>query len=241
VALVTGAAGDIGSAIAEQLIAHGARVALLDQDGAAVARRHGHLEGALALPGCDISNEAAVEGAVSDTVGRFGTLSILVNNAATVTPKCPVAELPAADWRRALDVNLTGAWLLARACWPHMSRAGGGVVLNIASQLGHVASPGGGAYSVTKAGLIALARAIAVDGAALNIRGLSLSPGAVMTGRLTNRYGSPEAVNERLAPKYLAGEIGSPEDVAEAACFLLSGGRFLNGCDLLLDGGYTAV
>lgn len=255
VAIVTGAAGDLGSAIAARLRLQGVHVALLDHDGPALIQRHGSGAAAqpagapdtgaagraLVLPACDIRDADQVHGAVERVVGHFGSVRILVNNAATVTPKCPVAELSVPQWREALDVNLTGAWLMARACWPHLVAARGGVILNVASQMGHVASPGGGAYGVSKAGLIALARAIAVDGAAHGIRGLSLSPGAIMTSRLTDRYGSPQAVSAALASKYLAGEIGSAEEVAEAAWYLLNGGPFLNGCDLLVDGGYTTV
>lgn len=257
VALVTGAAGDLGAAIAARLLDAGMDVALLDLDAGALARRHGSSSTpqvtpqmmpsgspgsarTLLLPGLDIRQEDQACAAVAQVVSHFGSIRVLVNNAAMVTPKSPVAELPVSAWRDTLDVNLTGAWLMTRACWPHL-RAGGGAVLNVASQMGHVASPGGGAYGVSKAGLIALARAIAVDGAPHGIRGLSLSPGAIMTSRLTNRYGSEEAVHAALAPKYLAGEIGSPQEVAEAAWFLLNGGAFLNGCDLLVDGGYTTV
>jgi len=253
VALVTGAAGDLGAAIAARLLEAGMRVALLDLDAEALTRRHGSASAApnptsdlppggrtLLLPGCDIRHDDQACDAVARVMSHFGSIRVLVNNAAMVTPKAPVAELPISSWRDTLDVNLTGAWLMTRACWPHL-RVDGGAVLNVASQMGHVASAGGGAYGVSKAGLIALARAIAVDGAPHGIRGLSLSPGAVMTSRLTNRYGSEEAAHAALASKYLAGEIGSPEEVAEAAWFLLNGGTFLNGCDLLVDGGYTTV
>ncbi|MFM7531397.1 MAG: SDR family NAD(P)-dependent oxidoreductase [Rubrivivax sp.] len=254
VAIVTGAAGDLGLAIVERLLDAGMRVALLDLDTRALsahpptgsalpARTEGDARQSrtLLLPGCDIRDEEQVVAAVAQVVSHFGSIRVLVNNAAMVTPKSPVADLPVSAWRDTLDVNLTGAWLMTRACWPHLIGGGGGTVLNIASQMGHVGSPGGGAYGVSKAGLIALARAIAVDGAPHGIRGLSLSPGAVMTSRLTNRYGNEQAVRAALAPKYLAGEIGSPDEVAQAAWFLLNGGSFLNGCDLLVDGGYTTT
>jgi NAD(P)-dependent dehydrogenase (short-subunit alcohol dehydrogenase family) len=166
---------------------------------------------------------------------------MLVNNAAVVTPRGPIGDLDLPMWQRTLDVNVTGSWLMARAAIPAMAAVGGGVILNIASQLGHVASRHNGVYGMTKAALIAMARAIAVDHADSGIRALSLSPGAIMTSRLTNRYGSEEAVNEALARHYLAGEIGHVGEVAEAAVFILNGGRFLNGTDMLIDGGYTAV
>ncbi len=246
VALVTGAAGDLGSAIALGLLAAGARVALLDSEGPALVDRHGAaakkaVGRLLLLPGCDIADEMQVARAVDETVRVLGGLRMLVNNAALLTAKSPIGDMSIEQWRRTIDVNLTGSWLMARAAIVHMKAGGGGVVLNVASQLGQVAARDNGVYGLTKAGLIAMSRAIAVDHAADGIRGLSLSPGAIMTSRLTRRYGSEAAVNEALGKYYLAGEVGAVDEVAEAALFLLNGGRFLNGSDLLIDGGYTAV
>jgi NAD(P)-dependent dehydrogenase (short-subunit alcohol dehydrogenase family) len=247
VALVTGAAGDLGAEISRRLLDAGARVAVLDTAQQALVQRFSVLGATeagrlLLLPACDIADAAQVEDAVSRTVAAFGGLQMLVNNAAMVTPRGPIGELDPAMWQRTLDVNVTGSWLMARAAIAQMTAAGsGGVILNIASQLGHVAARNNGVYGMTKAALIAMSRAIAVDHAAAGIRALSLSPGAIMTSRLTDRYGSEQAVNDALARLYLAGEIGRVEEVAEAALFLLNGGRFLNGSDLLIDGGYTAV
>lgn len=248
VALVTGAAGDLGAEIARRLIEVGARVAVLDQAHPPLVKRFSALASGidskrlLVLPACDISDPGQAEAAVAQAVANFGSLDMLVNNAALVTPRAPIGELDPAMWTRTLEVNLTGSWLLARAAIAQMTASGaGGTILNIASQLGHVAARNNGVYGLTKAALIAMSRAIAVDHAAAGIRGLSLSPGAIMTSRLTDRYGSEAAVNEALAKHYLAGEIGRVDEVADAALFLLNGGRFLNGSDLLIDGGYTAV
>lgn len=246
VALVTGAAGDLGAAITQRLLDAQARVAVLDFEAGALANRfreHAAIRDGrlLMLPACDIADPVQSAQAVAQAVSGLGSLHMLVNNAAVVTPRGPIGELDLASWQRTMDVNVTGSWLMARAAIPLMASAGGGVILNIASQLGHVASRNNGVYGMTKAALIAMARAIAVDHAASGIRALSLSPGAIMTSRLTDRYGSESAVNEALAQYYLAGEIGRVEEVAEAAVFLLAGGRFLNGTDMLIDGGYTAV
>ncbi len=246
VALVTGAAGDIGLAIARRFVDAGARVALVDRDGAAlrsrVAEAFGDAPDAVLAIEADVADPERSRAAVDAALARFGALHLLVNNAAADTPRHPVADLPIDAWRAALDVNLTGAWLMARWAIPAMRAAGGGVVLNVASQLARVASPGRAAYSASKAGLLALTRSIAVDHAADGIRAVSLSPGAVMTGRLLRRYGDEAAVTRALAPRHPAGRIATPTEVADAALFLV-GDRagFVTGSDMLVDGGYTAV
>lgn len=244
VALVTGGGGDIGRAIARRFLDEGARVALLDCRSDALAAAQSELgDGpALRVQACDIADPAAVADAVRAVVRQFGRLDILVNNAATGTPVAKVIESTEADWRRMLDVDVTGAWLLSRECVPRMSEGGGGVVLNIASQLGQVAAPGRGTYGVGKAALIALARALAVEHAAQGIRAVSLSPGAILTERLLQRYGDADAVRQRLAPRYPLGRIGTVDEVAAAAAFLVSDdAAFVTGSDLRVDGGYMAV
>ncbi len=131
---------------------------------------------------------------------------------------------------------------MARAVLKPMLAARSGVILNMASQLGHVGAAGRGAYGASKAALIALTRAIAVDYAAHGIRAVSLSPGAVMTSRLLRRYGSSQEAVRVLAPRYPAGRLGTVDEVAEAALFLVGdGAAFMTGTDMLVDGGYTAV
>lgn len=244
VVIITGAAGDIGFAMARRFARAGARLALLERDAAALQAR---CEGALgeALPlviACDMADAAALRAAVQRIAAHYGAIHVLVNNAAAVTPKNSVADLPLADWQQAFAVNVTGAFLLAQAVIPHMRAAGGGVVLNIASQMGHVTAAGQAAYSASKAALLSLTRSIAVDHAADGVRAVSLSPGAVMTGRLTARYGSEAAVNDALAGRHPLGRIGSAGEIAESALFLVGdGAAFVSGADLLVDGGYTAV
>lgn len=243
--IVTGAAGGLGQAIAAHCLLAGARVALLDRDPELLAhcRRTLDAPDALVLArACDVTDADATREAVEQTVARWGAIHALVNNAATVTPSNKIADLTLEQWRQALDVNLTGAWLMSKHAIPHMARTGGGVVLNIASQLGSVAAPGRGAYGASKAGLIALARAIAVDHGADGIRGLSLSPGAVLTSRLVARYGSAQAASAALSAKYPAGRLGSAAEIAQTAVFLISdAASFITGADIRADGGYTAL
>lgn len=245
VALITGAAGDLGAAIAARFLEAGARLALIDLDAAQLKARCERELGAgdrVLVLACNVADPDQTRTAVDEAARRFGALNILVNNAAAESTRTPVAQVSVEEWRRTLDVNLTGAWLMAKWSIPHLRQAGGGVILNIASQLGHVATAGSSAYSASKAALLSLTRSIAVDCAADNIRAVSLSPGAVMTSRLTKRYGNEEAVNRALAGKHPVGRIGWPRELAEAALYLVSdGASFVTGSDLLADGGYTAV
>ena len=234
VAIITGAAGDIGMAMAQRFGAAGARVALID-------RTISTLKDLFAVE-CDVSSEEQVRAAVAQIARQLGAIHILVNNAAADTPKNRVADLALEDWQKHFAVNVTGAFLMAKHAIPHMRAAGGGVVLNIASQLGRVTLIGSAAYSASKAALISLTRSIALDHAADGIRAVSLSPGAIMTSRLTRRYGSEEAVNRDLAGRHPIGRLGTPQEVANAALFLAGGdASFFTGADVLMDGGYTAV
>ncbi len=239
-AVITGAGRGIGRAIAERFHAEGARVALLDADGAAaqdVADTLG--DRAMAHP-VDVADEASVSAAIEAVHGELGGIDILVNNAAAPNARVKVADMALADWQRALDVNLTGAFLVSRAVLAAMRRTGGAII-NIASQLGSVAVPNGASYCASKGGLLQLTRAMALDHAADGVRVNSLSPGAVMTDRLTAIYGSEEAATAALAPKHPIGRIGLPRDVAGAAVFLASDeAAFMTGADLVVDGGYLA-
>ncbi len=245
VALVTGAAGDIGAAIAARFALEGAQVLCTDIDlkGAQRSAEAASAEGpglGVALR-CDVADPQSAAAAVREAADRFGRLDILVNYAAAPTRVAPLHEIDEAEWRQSLDVNLTGAFLMSKAALPAMLRAGSGCIIHVASQMGHVGAPGRGAYGATKAALIQLARIMALDYGSKGIRVNSLSPGAVLTSRLTVRYGSPDAVREALEPKYPLGRIGAPRDVALAAAFLASDeAAFMTGADLLIDGGYTA-
>jgi|TARA_B110000971_G_C20021824_1_gene506729 NAD(P)-dependent dehydrogenase (short-subunit alcohol dehydrogenase family) len=232
-ALVTGAGRGIGKAIADRFAQEGARVARMDL-------AHSTSDGDLILT-VDVSDETAVQRAVSETQAAFGRIDILVNNAAADNSQTPVGDLTLDEWRRTIDVNLTGVFLLSRAVIRMMRKTGAGVIINVASQLGSVAVRNKAAYCASKGGVLQLTRAMALDHADDNIRVNSLSPGAVMTERLTNLYGSEEAASDALARFHPIGHIGLPSDVAGGAVFLASDdARFMTGSNLVIDGGYLA-
>ncbi|KMK66541.1 SDR family NAD(P)-dependent oxidoreductase [Puniceibacterium sp. IMCC21224] len=236
VAIITGAGGDIGRAIAMSFVEAGARVCLIDLAPVSIADFPE--DRALTLA-CDITDPTAVDEMVATAARHFGRIDILVNNAAAEARIGKICDLPVEAWTQTLSVNLTGAYLLCRAGIPHLRRSKG-VILNIASQLGHVTALGHAAYSASKAGLMSLTRTLALDHADEGIRAVSLSPGAVMTSRLIRRAGSEEDALALHAPRHPLGRIGTPDEVADAALFLVSdAATFITGSDLLVDGGYT--
>ena len=234
-AIITGAGGGIGGAIAVAFAEAGASVACLDLN---IAR----ISGNDFLPiACDVSSETQTAQAVEQAVKAFGAVHILVNGAAMTDPSASVTELDLAAWNRVFSVNVGGAFLMSRWCIPHMAAAGGGSIIHIASQLGTVGTPGRVAYCSTKGALITMAKAMAADHAAQNIRVNTLSPGGTETDRML-RFGSMEKAREVLGGKHLMRRLGLPEEIAAAALFLASdASSFMTGSNLLVDGGYNAV
>src|SRR5438045_3112055 len=232
-AIVTGAAGGIASAIVAAFREAGAKVAGIDLDPA-------RIKADLAI-GCDVSSEADTRAAVERAAGAFGGLHILVNAAAMRDPSATVTELDLSAWNRVFAVNVAGAYLMSRWAIPHMVRSGGGSIIHIASQLGTVGTPGRVAYCATKGALITMAKAMASDHAAQNIRVNTLSPGAVETERMPLRFGTMEKAREVMGPKHLLNRLGQPDEIAAAALFLASdASSFMTGSNLLVDGGYHA-
>lgn len=241
VILVTGAARGIGRATCVRLAAEGAKVAAADIEPAgaeATARAAGH--GAIALA-CDVTDEESAKRVVAACFGAFGKLHGLINNAAARSIGATVVELSLGDWDREIAVSLTGAFLMSKHAVPAMAASGGGSIVHIASQFAHVGIGGSPAYCAAKAGLVNLAKVMALDHAGQRIRVNSLSPGAIATERLMEFHGSMAAAERELAPKHPIGRIGRPEEIAAAAAFLVSDdSSFMTGADLLVDGGYAA-
>jgi NAD(P)-dependent dehydrogenase (short-subunit alcohol dehydrogenase family) len=240
VILVTGAAHGIGRATTVRLVSEGARVvcADLDEQGAtATAALAG--KAAVGLR-CDVTDPASAQAAVEAGVRTFGSLWGLINNAAAPSHDGTVVTLALEDWNREIAVGLTGAFLMSKYAVPHMLAKGGSIV-HVASQFATVGVAGSSAYCAAKAGLVNLAKVMALDHAADNIRVNTLSPGAVWTERLMSRNASLEEANRKLAPRFPIGRIGRPEEIAAAAAFLMSDdSSFMTGSDMLVDGGYNA-
>lgn len=244
VALVTGGGGEIGGAIARRFAAEGAAVLVADL----VAEKAQQVVSDIAGSGgrasarqADVGRPEDCAAIVEAAIAAFGTLTVLVNVAAAVTPNQDAVDLPLAAWNEALDVNLTASFLTAKYAVPRMREAGGGAIVNIASQLGQIGVASRPAYSTTKAALIQLTKCMAVDYAQDNIRANTVSPGSIDTARSRSSWGSREEAQRRRGPAHLLGRLGQVEEIAAAAAFLASDeASFVTGTDLLVDGGYLA-
>ena len=246
-AIVIGGGGGIGGAIARRFYAEGASVAVIDANESATDQRAAELEAAIGdgqvlCRTIDIGDPGAAEQTVEETAEAFGGLDITVHSAASRDPTAVTEYTEIENWNEALRVNLTSMFLLCKYAIPHLRNAGGGVIINIASQLGSVVTPGRPAYHATKGAVIQLTKAIAIENAQDNIRAVTISPGAIETDRLLARHNSIDTIREKLTPAHPIGRLGQPDDIAGAAVFVASDdARFMTGSDLIIDGGYTAV
>ena len=242
VALVTGAGGGIGRAICQAFAQEGAGVLCTDIDGDAAIETARLLGDSGSARECDVRNGEAAKAAVDAARELFGALHVLVNCAAVFPREATLDELDEAEWRSALDVNVTGAYQLSRFAVPVMAGSGGGSIIHVASQMATVAHPGHTAYCVTKGALLMLAKGMALDHAGQNIRVNSLSPGGIATQGMADKWGGMEAAEREWGkPKHPLGRLGTPEEIAHAAVFLAcDDSSFMTGADLVVDGGYTA-
>ncbi|MBW7969122.1 SDR family oxidoreductase [Bradyrhizobium sp. BR 10289] len=241
VALVTGAARGIGLATAKKFLADGWRVALLDIEGELLGRTVAGLgpsEATLALT-CDVSDAAAIAAAMKTIEQRFGRLDALVNNAG-IAVFAPLMETSDADWRRVLEVNLTGPFLCTKAAVPLMREADGGAIVNITSISAVRASTLRSAYGTSKAGLAHLTKQLAVELASLNIRVNAVAPGPVDTAMAKQVH--TKEIRADYHDAIPLNRYGLEEELAEAIYFLCSGSAsYITGQILAVDGGFDAA
>ncbi len=239
VALVTGAASGIGAAIAEAFAAKGAKLALCDLNEEKASETAGRLGGGARAFGCNVSNAGSVSAAVEAVIAEFGRIDILVNSAGIVD-LAPAEDLSLSAWQRTIDVNLTGAFLMAQAVGRRMIAQGdGGKILNLASQAGSVAIADHVAYCASKFAVIGLTKTLAVEWGGHGICVNSLSPTVVLTELGRKAWAGPKG--EAMKAQIPTGRFAEPEEIAASAVFLVSdGANMINGADVIVDGGYTA-
>lgn len=237
--LITGAASGIGAAIARRLVSEGGRVVLVDMKAeAAAALAESLYPDAIVVAG-DVTSSDAMLSAVEAAHARFGHLDGLVHSAAALSVDGSVVELAVSQWRAEIDVALTGAFLASKHAIPTMQQ--GGAIVFVSSIFGRVATERSVAYCAAKAGLVNLAKAIAIDHGDLGIRANCVSPGPVASEGVLQRWPSIAAAEKGLGPRTLLGRIARPEEIAATIAFLLSSeANFITGADILIDGGYCA-
>lgn len=235
VALVTGAAGGLGSGIARQLAQDGATVALCDLNADAGEERAREIGGRAAYFQLDAGLEEEWRRCTDAVLQRFGRIDILVNNAG-INGRKPIMATTASEWDRTLRVNLTGAFLGIRAVAPVMRDQGGGVIVNVASTSGLVGHPDA-PYSASKWALRGLTKTAALEFADWGIRVNSLHPGSVPTALHDNAPPGHAEVWRKLIPMRRPGRV---EEIAEAVAFLASDrSSYMTGTELVLDGGLS--
>lgn len=219
--LVTGGASGIGAGIASRLANDGARVIIADRTHASIPNTRAII--------CDISSEAEVQKLITGIAETEGTLSGVVCNAGFMIRK-PIAELTLAEWNSVLATNLTSTFLLARAA-ETLLRASKGSILTIASTRAHMSEPDTESYSASKGGLLALTHALAIS-LGPDIRVNCISPGWI------NSRNDPLSAEDN--EQHPAGRVGSVEDIASLAAYLLgSEAGFITGAEFIIDGGMT--
>ncbi len=242
VAIVTGASGGLGSSFARTLARAGAKVALAARRVdrlAELARQIEALDGrAIPVP-LDVGDRDSVAACVATAETELGPISILVNSAG-IAGNGPSLDLEEADWDRVIDTNLKGTWLMSQEVARHMARLGhGGSIVNVASILGLSAAGQVAAYAASKAAVINLTKALAIDLARHDIRVNALAPGYFVTDMNRTFLEGPggEAIKKRVPQR----RFGQPEDLDGALLLLASdASRFMTGSVLVIDGGQSA-
>ncbi len=242
VALISGAARGQGETEARLFAQEGASVVLgdiLESEGEAAAASIRESGGNARFIALDVTSEDDWVSAVRFTVETFGGLDILINNAAIYT-RTLIVDTDIEEWRRIMDINMTGVFLGTKHAVPAMRESGGGSIINISSTAGLVGGGSGGAYGASKGGVRLFTKYTAIQHASDGIRANSIHPGPVDTEMIADNLSTPEGRADSLS-RIPLGRIGSVMDVAYGALFLASDeSSFVTGSELVIDGGLTA-
>lgn len=228
IAFITGGGGGIGRATAERFVEEGAKVVVAEIDtglgeaAAASARsKAGNSGGDARFIRCDVTDKASVTAAIAETVRNFGALHILHNNAGGSTPQDgPVTEASEEEFWRVMKLDLFGTFLCSKVAIPEIARAGGGAIINMASNLALMAVPGRACYGAAKGGVASLTRAMALDHAGQKIRVNAIAPSVTLSDRVKKLIGANPALS-KLGDSHLFG-LGQPVHIADMAVYLAS-------------------
>jgi NAD(P)-dependent dehydrogenase (short-subunit alcohol dehydrogenase family) len=244
IAIVTGAGSGIGRACALALAREGAHVAIVGRRRykvEEVAREAGG--SAIAIAG-DVSKASDMDRVLEQTAKAFGGINVLLNNAG-ILHAGTVEQITEAQWDETFNINVRGLWLLSRGVLPHMRRAGGGSIINVASVLGINGTRNRAAYASSKGAVVLLTKCMAVDHGHENIRVNAICPSFVetdLTAAILRKVPDPDAVVRERIGVHPIGRLGRPEDLAGLAVYLASDeSSWATGAAFPVDGGYLAV
>lgn len=245
VAIVTGAGGGVGKAIAKRLVADGCKVVLLGRNMDRLAKAASEMGGKknLLTVSADITKEAEVLSAVEQTISSFDRIDILVNNAGTINDPMPFHEMNDDQWNDLINTNIIGTFRMTKAIVPiMMNNKEGGNIVNISSVLGIRAIPRVplSVYGATKAALITFTKSIAVEYGQYGIRCNCICPSTIRSS-LIEPYLQDENARKVLESTFPLRRIGEPEDIASAVSYLCSGdASWVTGTVMMVDGGVSA-
>lgn len=243
VALVTGAAGGIGRATAQELARAGAKVAVADIDLEHAKRTVERIEqeGGTALAiRVDVADPVSVASMVKTTVDRFGRLDFAHNNAGVMGGSSPLVDMPDAVFQRGIAIMLTGVFYCMKHEIPVMIRGGGGAIVNTSSGAGLIGVPNQADYVAAKHGVIGLTKTAALENITKNVRINSICPGTARSRMVDGWLQGSQELEQQVASLHPIGRIAEPEEIARAVCWLLSDdASFVVGSTFAADGGYT--
>jgi D-threitol dehydrogenase (NAD+) len=235
-AVVTGGASGIGSAIVDAYAAKGATVVVLDKAVEAAQQKVEDGTAAAAFS-CDVTSEQSVVDAVDAVRAQFGRIDVLVNSAGIAVTD-PAEQLTVEAWDQTMAINLRGAFLVSQQVGRILLAQGSGTVISLASQAATIALPGHLAYCASKFGLVGMTKVLALEWAGRGVTANTISPTVVMTPLAKELWDNPEG--DALKAQIPTGRFAEPEEIAAVAVFLASDeAKMINGVDLLVDGGYT--
>jgi Dehydrogenases with different specificities (related to short-chain alcohol dehydrogenases) len=242
-AIVTGSTKGIGKATAKLLAAEGAKVVIVgttEEAGGAVAEEIRAAGGTAFFKKTDVTSGAELDALVEAALKEYGKIDILVNNAGVGGSLANMDQITEDEWNKVLATNLTAPFETMRRVIPVMEKAGGGVIVNVASMASTGAGRGGIAYTSAKHGLLGLTRQVSLDHGHAGIRVNAVLPGPIDTQMIARVLAMPQHPLNMKIKMSPAGRPGQPEEVAKAIAFLASDdASFIQGAALAVDGGYT--